>query len=46
LYPPIERESREIKIARRVLPFFEIAVVLVRFDHLARLVVNANHSLV
>jgi len=26
-------------------PLFEIARVLVRFDHVARFVVNANHSI-
>jgi hypothetical protein len=25
-------------------PRFEIARVLVRFDHIARIIVNANHS--
>jgi hypothetical protein len=27
-------------------PLFEIACVLVRFDHVARFVVNANHGIV
>jgi hypothetical protein len=27
-------------------PFFEIAPVLVRFDHVASFIVNANHSVV
>src|SRR6266478_3141514 len=27
------------------LPIFEIALVLVRFDHVARFIVNANHSI-
>jgi hypothetical protein len=27
------------------LPLFEIARVLVRFDHVARFIVNANHSI-
>jgi hypothetical protein len=26
-------------------PFFEIALVLVRFNHVASLIVNANHSI-
>jgi hypothetical protein len=30
-------------ISRR-LPLFEIALVLVRFDHVARCIVNANHN--
>ena len=27
------------------LPLFEIALVFVRFDHVARIIVNANHSI-
>jgi hypothetical protein len=27
-------------------PLFEIALVLVRFDHLASFIVNANHSII
>jgi hypothetical protein len=27
-------------------PLFEIARVLVRFDHVAKFIVNANHSIV
>jgi hypothetical protein len=26
------------------LPFFELSRVLVRFDHIARVIVNANYS--
>jgi hypothetical protein len=26
-------------------PFFEIAIVLVRFDHAARFIVNADHGI-
>jgi len=26
-------------------PFFEIALVLVRLDHVASIIVNANHSM-
>jgi len=29
-----------------ILPLFEIARVLVRFDHVARFIINANHSVV
>ena len=29
---------------KRTLPVFELARVLVCFDHVARLIVNANHS--
>jgi len=28
-----------------VLPFFELALVLVRFDHVASRIVNADHSI-
>ena len=28
------------------LPLFEVALVLLRFDHIARFIVNADHSLV
>jgi hypothetical protein len=31
-------------IAAFCSPLFEIAFVLVRFDHIASLIVNANHS--
>ncbi len=27
-------------------PLFEIALVLVRFDHVASFIVNANHSII
>jgi hypothetical protein len=30
---------------RSLLPLFEIARVLVRFDHVARFIVNANHHM-
>jgi hypothetical protein len=29
-----------------LLPLFEIALVLVRFDHVASVIVNANHFVV
>ena len=29
----------------RLSPLFEIAFVLVRFHHIARMIVNANHSI-
>jgi hypothetical protein len=29
----------------KTLPFFEITLVLVRFDDAARLIVNANHAI-
>jgi hypothetical protein len=32
-------------VARRDLPFFEIILVFVRFDHVARIIVNANYSI-
>jgi len=30
--------------ASKISPLFEIAFVLVRFDHVARIIVNANQS--
>ena len=33
-------------VSRFTLRLFEIASVLVRFDHVARFIVNANHSTV
>jgi hypothetical protein len=30
---------------RKASPFFEIARVFMRFDHVASLIVNANHSI-
>jgi hypothetical protein len=30
---------------RKNAPLFEIALVLVRLDHVARIIVNANHSI-
>jgi hypothetical protein len=35
------RQSKTI--LARFLPFLEIALVLVRFDHVACVIVNANH---
>jgi hypothetical protein len=32
-------------ILARILRFFEIAFVLVRFDHVARFIVNPDHSI-
>jgi hypothetical protein len=31
--------------ASKTSPFFELACVLMRFNHVARFVVNANHSI-
>jgi len=31
---------------RSVLPLFEIALVLVRFDHVVSRIINADHSFV
>ncbi len=30
----------------QALPLFELALVLVRFDHIAHFIVNANHSII
>jgi hypothetical protein len=35
-----------LKKIKRTSPLFEIAHVLVRFDHVACLIANANHSIV
>ena len=40
----VERESRCRPTKDRVAPLFEIALVLVRLDHVASVVVNADHS--
>jgi hypothetical protein len=38
-------ESRMTLIARMASPLFEIAFVLLRFDHVASVMVNANHGM-
>jgi hypothetical protein len=38
-------EMTLIAYARPPLPFFEIARVFIRLDHVARFIVNANHSI-
>jgi hypothetical protein len=38
-------ESRTPLIARMASPLFEIGLVFVRLDHIARFIVNANHSI-
>ena len=40
----VERESRCRPTKDGVAPLFEIALVLVRLDHVASVVVNADHS--
>jgi hypothetical protein len=40
----ISRHSITGTVSRR-LPLFKIARVIVRLDHVARIIVNANHSL-
>jgi hypothetical protein len=40
------RFSRNCDLMRvKNSPLFEIALVLVRFDHTARSIINANHSI-
>jgi hypothetical protein len=34
-----------MRVERKASPLFEIARVLVCFDHAARFIVNANHSI-
>ena len=50
VYPVIDkkttlprRDGRPVKLFH-LSPFFEIARLLVRFDHVARFIVNANHG--
>jgi hypothetical protein len=38
------RFSGKCEVMRANSPLFELALVLVRFDHVARFIVNANHS--
>ena len=41
----LEFDSGAVKIGvKRTHPLFKLALVLVRFDHIARFIVNANHS--
>ena len=44
---PRPRPQRRIQknYGLMTLPLFEIALVFVRFDHVARIIVNANHSI-
>jgi hypothetical protein len=37
--------SFAVQQSKTILPLFEIALVLVCFNHVARIVVNANHSI-
>ena len=41
---PLGPESERGAIADG-LPFFELALVLVRLDHIASVIVNANHGI-
>ena len=42
----LPRYLKNGRLARKkVLPLFEIAFVLMRFDHIARVIVNVNHSI-
>jgi hypothetical protein len=46
----VERQDRRLQqqdgTPSRRSPLFELAIVLVRFDHVVRLIVNANHAIV
>jgi hypothetical protein len=44
LRSPVFSEKWDV-LRVKTLPLFEIALVLVRFDHVASLIVNANHSI-
>jgi hypothetical protein len=37
--------SKELIAPVSISPLFEIALVLVRFDHVARFIVDANHGI-
>jgi hypothetical protein len=41
----IHFSGKEDVMRGKTLPLFELASVLVRLDHVARLIVNANHSM-
>src|SRR5713101_7110221 len=41
-----DRTAQETLGQKRISPLFEIALVLMCFDHVARFIVNANHSCV
>jgi hypothetical protein len=45
--PPNKRVNLSLKVGKPVSHsrLFEIAHVLVRFDHVARFIANANHSI-
>jgi hypothetical protein len=43
---PIESNKAEFSFARGLGRLFELAGVLVRFDHVARLIVNVNQGIV
>ena len=45
LFGILEAESSR-NGSKHALPVFEIARVLVRFDHVARFIVNANHRVI
>jgi hypothetical protein len=45
-FPGRRSEGGGLVTSLKALPLFEIATVLVRLDHIARRIVNANHSIV
>jgi hypothetical protein len=44
--PGFSLKSKERIVLASALPIFELARVLVRFDHIAGLIVNADHGIV
>jgi hypothetical protein len=42
---PLSGRSETAQAARQYSPLFELALVLVRFDQIAGVIVNANHSI-
>jgi hypothetical protein len=44
-HPPSGNQKTILVRSYEASPLFEIAIVLVRFDHVARVIVNANHGI-
>ena len=43
-YSAFTKRNHLKRLEKHALPVFEIAVVLVRLDHVANIIVNPNHS--
>ena len=44
-YSAFTKRNHLKRLEKHALPLFKIARVLVRFDHVARFIVNANHGI-